>query len=33
LGSRLGSRHLAAPAIKRFLAAVLVVAGAKLLLT
>ncbi len=33
VGARLGSRHLAAPAIRRFLAAVLVVAGAKLLLT
>jgi uncharacterized protein len=33
LGSRLGSRRFAAPMIKRFLAAVLVIAGAKLLLT
>lgn len=33
LGSRLGSRRLAAAAIKRFLAAVLVIAGTKLLLT
>jgi uncharacterized protein len=33
LGSRLGSRRLAAPMIKRFLAAVLLVAGSKLLLT
>ena len=33
LGSRLGSRRFAAPVIKRFLAAVLVIAGAKLLLT
>jgi uncharacterized protein len=33
LGSRLGSRRFAAPMIKRFLAAVLVVAGTKLLLT
>jgi uncharacterized protein len=33
LGSRLGSRRFAAPMIKRFLAAVLLVAGSKLLLT
>jgi uncharacterized protein len=33
IGSRLGSRRFAAPMIKRFLAAVLVVAGIKLLLT
>lgn len=33
IGSRLGSLHFAAPMIKRFLAAVLAVAGAKLLLT
>lgn len=33
IGSRLGSRHLPAVAIKRFLAAVLVIAGLKMLLT